>query len=67
MVRADAVPGERRIIEVANMDGPSVAAERFVEEVGCGRCIVSVRERGQPSEWTMWAVEPVTTYRARPA
>ena len=48
-------------------EGPQDAAETYAAQRGLHEPTrVWVREPGAPA-WSMWNVEPVTTYRARPA
>lgn len=48
-------------------EDPQDAAETYAAQLGLREPMrVWVREPGAP-EWTMWEVEAVTTYRARPA
>lgn len=70
---ADARRSGMRIIEVSDDQGPRDAALDYVEQTEAGEAVhvlVVRRVNGSIQDHTnttTWRVEPVTTYRARPA
>lgn len=57
-----------RAVEVADSDGPREAAVEWAHALDLSaETVVRVREQVPGAEVTRWRVEPVTTYRARPA
>lgn len=57
-----------RVVDVADTDGPREAAVEWAHAIDLSaETAVCVREQVPGAEVTRWRVEPVTTYRARPA
>lgn len=60
-------PSLRRV-EVADSEGPRDAAVEWAYALDLSaEAVVCVRKQVPGAEVTRWRVEPVTTYRARPA
>lgn len=57
-----------RTVDVADAEGPREAAVEWAHAIDLSaETAVCVREQVPGAEVTRWRVEPVTTYRARPA
>lgn len=60
-----------RVVEVRDSEGPREAAVEYAIErelaAGSVVCVREIPTCRTVTRETMWAVEPVTTYRARPA